>query len=135
MVHFSIKGVLLQNDIWLSADHQTLLVMEQNRDWWVPNHPHRQKNALVGHDRSRQLRRAGGLCVALHRTCSAVKCPRSEVLAKQIAVQQHLISLEDIIALCWCCCDTTHYLVALHPEMHNKLGENVISISELESLS
>lgn len=52
--------MLLQNDIWLSADHQTLLVMEQNKDWWVPNHWHRQKNALVDHDRSRWPRSLEG---------------------------------------------------------------------------
>lgn len=68
VVHFPIEGVLLQNDIWLSADHQTLLVMEQNKDWWVPNPWHRQKNAFVDHDRSRWLRRPGGLCVTVHRT-------------------------------------------------------------------
>lgn len=111
VVHFPIKGMLLQNDIWLSADHQTFLVMEQNKDWWVPNHWHRQRNAFVDHDRSRWLRRPGGLCVAVYRTSSAMKCPRSEVLAKQIAV--HWTSLDDIFALCWCCCDPTHYLGSL----------------------
>lgn len=25
--------------------------MEQDKDWWVPDHLHRQKNALVGHYR------------------------------------------------------------------------------------
>lgn len=127
VVHFPIKGMFLQNQIWLSADHQTLLVMEQNKDWWVPKHQDRQKNALVDHDRSRWLRGPGGLCVAVYRTSSKWNA-QSEVLAKQIAVQQHWTSLDDIFALCCCCCDPIHYLVALYPEIHHKLGENIISI-------
>lgn len=118
--------MLLQNYIWLSADHQTLLVMEQNKDWWVPDHWHRQKNALVDHDRSRWLRRPGGLC-GLCTEPALNESPRAEVLAKQIAIHPHLTALDDIFALCWCCCDPTHYLVTLHTEMHSKLGENVIS--------
>lgn len=82
VVHFPIKGMFLQNQIWLSADHQTLLVMEQNKDWWVPKHQDRQKNALVDHDRSRWLRGPGGLCVAVYRTSSKWNA-QSEVLAKQ----------------------------------------------------
>lgn len=66
--------------------------------------------------------------MAVYRTSSAMKFPRSEELAEHIPVQQHVASLDDIFALCWCCCDPTDYLVALHPEMHNKLGENVISV-------
>lgn len=104
MVHFPVKGALLQNDIWLSADHQTLLVMEQNRDWGGPNQ-NRQKNALVGHDRSRWLRKAGGLCVAVYRTSSAVKCPRSQVLAKQNSCETGFVILRwwycIVLVLLW----------------------------------
>lgn len=63
--------------------------MEQNKDWWVPNHLHRQKNALVDHYRRIWLRRA--LCACIKYTNSGSEMPddspRSEMLSKQIVVQ------------------------------------------------